>query len=279
MSNKSNNNKSKDNKSNNNKSNNNKSNNNKSKDNKSNNNNKPNNKSNNNNNKPTNNRFQILVQPDENTDTKPVKNDKILYDSSNNSFTKPSNFDRPRNNRIDDSRPKNNFKQREKEKEPVKEIVKEIVLTPDIFPELLSNNTNISQVLYTTNFKDILTKVQPEININKNIIKPGFVELTLVDRKIVTKYGPSTPSEKKNKAIEERLNSVDYCMNKVIVGLEQIWNNRKDEYDSINGEGSYDELYYLPQVYGPEYDNTIEDEEEDEMNPYDEYIYEDEYIE
>jgi len=246
-------------------------------------NNKPNNnKSNNNksnNNKPNNNnRFQILVKSDENTDNKLVKNDKILsvYNSSNNSFTKSSNnFDRPRNNRIDDTHSKNNFKQ--KEKEPVK--IPEIVLTPDIFPELLNTNTNISQVLYSTNFKDILTKVEPEIHINKNTIKPGFVEMTVVDRKIVTKYGTSTPSVKKNKAIEERSNNVDYCMNKVIIGLEKIWNNRKDEYDSINGEGSYDELYYLPQVYGPEYDNTIEDEEEDEINPYDEYIYEDEYIE
>ena len=245
-----------------------------------------------NNNKPNdNNRFQFLDKKDEIKDNKPVKNDKKLavYDSSNNSFTNPTKkFDRPQNNRRDDNRRDDNrrddnrrddnrrepnFKPRERE--PVK--IPEIVLTPELFPELISNNTTNNQLSDSTNFKDILnTKVEIEIITNENKIEPGFIEITVVNRKFITNCGPLTPSDKKFKEEEERENNVNYCMNRVVGVLDKLWKKHKEVYDSINGEGTYDELYYLQPVYGPEYDNDIEEEED---IPYDEYRYEEDPIE
>jgi hypothetical protein len=240
-----------------------------------------------------NNRFQFLDKTDEIKDNKTVKNDKKLavYDSSNNSFTNPTKkFDRPQNNRRDDNRRDDNRRDdnrrddnrrddnrskqsfRQREIAPVK--IPEVVLTPDLFPELISNNTTNTQLSDSTNFKDVLnTKVEIEIITNKNTVEPGFVEITVVNRKIITKCGPLTPSDKKFNEEAERENNVDYCMNNVIGVLDKLWKKYKEDYNSINGEGAYDELYYLPPVYGPEYDNEIEEED----ITYDENRYEDEY--
>jgi hypothetical protein len=177
-------------------------------------------------------------------------------------------------NRRDDNISKPNFKPRERE--TVK--IPEIVLTPELFPELISNNTSNTQLSDSTNFKDILnTNVEIDIITNENKVKPGFIEITLVNRKFITNCGPLTPSDKKFKEEEEKEKNVNYCMNRVVGVLDKLWKKHKEVYDSINGEGTYDELYYLPPVYGPEYDNDIEEEEED--IPYDEYRYEEDPIE
>lgn len=234
--------------------------------------------------KEQNTRFQFLDKEDEPSDTPNPKKEKIIstYDASSNSFTKasrnfdrPNNIDRPRNNRRDDNHSNSNFKPRVSE--PIK--VPEIILTPELFPELIQNSNNSSDnVSNSTNFKDILnTKIEPELDPNRNLVTPGFVEITLVDRKLVMKHGPITRSETKMNEKLERENNVNYCMNNVIIALGTQWDKYKKDYDDINGDGSYDGLYYLPPVYGPEYDIDPEDETTDEQihNEYEyEYVYE-----
>ena len=39
----------------------------------------------------------------------------------------------------------------------------------------------------------------------------------------------------------------------------------------MNGEGAYDEMYYLPPVYGPEYEDNSETEEDNEEEYFDNY--------
>jgi len=228
-----------------------------------------------------NSRFQFLDKEDAATDT---KKEKIMsaYDSSNNSFTKPSNnFERPQNNRRDDNRRDDNrrddnrrddnrrddnrrgFKPRALE--PVK--VPEIIFTPELFPELIHNSNNSQDNIETsTNFKDILnTQLEPEIDPNKNNVEPGFVEITVVDNKFIMKHGPPTHSEIKMNANLERENNINYCMNNVVIALGKQWTKYKEEYDNLNGDGSYDELYCLPPVYGPEYDIDTDEETSDEQ--------------
>ena len=64
-------------------------------------------------------------------------------------------------------------------------------------------------------------------------------------------------------------------MNKAIEIIQERWNKYKEEYDELNGEGSYDEKYSLSPVYGPEYDTEYENEDavDDEYNytSYDDY--------
>ena len=221
--------------------------------------------------KEQNSRFQFLDKEDEATDT---KKEKILsaYDSSNNSFMKPSNnFERPQNTRRDDNRrddTRRGFKPRALE--PVKVKVPEIIFTPELFPELIHNSNNSQDnIENSTNFKDILnTQIEPEIDPNKNNVEPGFVEITVVDNKFIMKHGPPTVSEIKMKANLEHENNVNYCMNNIVIALGKQWTKYKEEYDNLNGDGSYDELYCLPPVYGQEYDIDIEEETSDEQSHY-----------
>jgi hypothetical protein len=210
---------------------------------------------------------------------------------------KPSNnFERPQNTRRDDNRRDDNrrddnrrddnrrddnrrddtrrddtrrgFKPRALE--PVKVKVPEIIFTPELFPELIHNSNNSQDnIENSTNFKDILnTQIEPEIDPNKNNVEPGFVEITVVDNKFIMKHGPPTVSEIKMKANLERENNVNYCMNNIVIALGKQWTKYKEEYDNLNGDGSYDELYCLPPVYGQEYDIDIEEETSDEQSHY-----------
>ena len=231
--------------------------------------------------KEPNTRFQFLDKEDISTDA--TKKEKIIstYDSSSNSFTKstnnferPRNVERPRNNRRDDNNSNSNFKPKPKVSEPVK--VPEIILTPELFPELIQNSNNSSEnVSNATNFKDILnTQIEPEIDPNRNLVTPGFVEITVVNNKFIMKHGPPTRSEIKMNARLERENNINFCMNNVIVALATQWTKYKEDYDTLNGDGSYDELYFLPPVYGPEYDIDTEEETNDEqIHNESDYVY------
>ena len=232
--------------------------------------------------KEPNTRFQFLDKEDISTDT--TKKEKIIstYDSSSNSFTKSTNnferprnvecannFERPRNTRRDDNRSSSNFKPKESVKVP------EIILTPELFPELIPNSNNSSDnVSNATNFKDILnTKIEPEIDPNRNLVTPGFVEITVVNNKFIMKHGPPTRSEIKMNARLERENNINFCMNNVIVALATQWTKYKEDYDNLNGDGSYDELYCLPPVYGPEYDIEEEETNDEQIHNESDYVY------
>jgi hypothetical protein len=224
----------------------------------------------------SNNRFQFL-EPDE-TDNKPKKERKVIskYDSTDNSFTKPSIR---RDDRRDDRRGDyNNYKNRptpQKQPEPVKEVI--IDLTTEFFPDLVptkNETVNITQQPKSSlNFKDIVnTKIIPEtLPEEDEIINPGWVKISKskTSNELIWKYGPSTEYEKKINKQEELENDINYCMNRSIETMKYRWAKYKEEYDELNGEGAYDEKFTLSPVYGSEYDT--EDEEEYDNNNYDSY--------
>jgi hypothetical protein len=222
--------------------------------------------------KATNNRFQFLDQDLETDQGFRQKKDKkpISYDASNNSFTSqpnrqgitPSFYNRDRGH---------GFRKPEIIKPPP---VKEFDISTEMFPEIQGSSNNKEETVITpvsnkTQFKDIITKVNPELNkLEENKIKPGWVEISRVKGKTIFKGGPLTPYLIHLQEQEELENEPNYIMNKAISQMTVNRNRYIQEYNFFHGEGAYEELYILPPVYGPEYDT---DDEDDDTNSSDEY--------
>jgi len=186
--------------------------------------------------------------------------DVSAYNSINNSFkNRGSNPVRQEYNIRDEPRVYNNFKPQNRLQEPVKLIAEPLTL--DLFPELIPMFNILQPTIGITNFLDVLNtqaQIEPEVVSNENVVKPGFVELTMIDRKLIMKHGPPTASEIKRIEIKKLNNDINYCMNKEFFLISNHWAKYKEDYNSIYGEGFYDEVYSLVPVYGPEYD--IDDE-------------------
>jgi len=201
----------------------------------------------------TNNRFKFLDE-DENDKAsmfRPVKKEKKseVYESSNNSFTKErekSSFNNYKRN--------NSSNRINKEANIVKET--QIFNIEEIeFPEIVSN-TKTSETSSIFNFKDALKKQNETLknDLNENKIKPGWIELSLENKKIVSKEGPFTPYLLRQLEIEEYEETPHYIMNKACIEMNKNRVRYIEEYNSIHGDGAFEEKYILPPVYGPEYD-------------------------
>ena len=227
----------------------------------------------------SNNRFQFLDDPIDNNHTIKDKNPAIPYVSSEKSFAKSSNGrderrderrddrrddrrDERRDDRRDDRKPNNNFRnRREPEKIKIKQV--EINVETEYFPDLVPNKKDTDKK-ESTKFKDILTTQIEEIVNDGNNIRPGWVEIsrTKTTNKTIYNIGPY------NFQRQNPEKTPNYIMSKAIESMKYNWDKRKAEYDSINGEGAYDEKYILPPVYGPEYDSYDDDSYDDESDSY-----------
>jgi hypothetical protein len=218
----------------------------------------------------TNNRFHFLDEDNiTNEKFKSVKKEKKtdLYDSSNNSFTKEKNptHSQTRNynyNRNSSYNSFNSFNKNYKSPDKVKEV--KIFNIEEIdFPEMENNIISHQTSSVNVNFKDALNK-QNEIvlrtEIEQNNVKPGFIEISRINNKTVFKEGPLTSYmiEQNEKEVYE--NNPYYIMNKAICIMSKNWDRYMNEYDSIHGEGAYEEMFVLSPVYGPEYDTEEETE-------------------
>jgi hypothetical protein len=209
----------------------------------------------------TNNRFHFL--DDDNVANEKLKSVKKtdLYDSSNNSFTREkTRFNNNNNN--NNNRYSNSFN-RNKLSDKIKEV-KIFNIEETDFPEM--ENKIISQPTSSVNinFKDALNKqndVVQQSDIIENNVPPGFIEITRIHGKTVFKEGPLTSYMIEQKQKEEYQNTPHYIMNKAVCNMRKGWERYINEYNSIHGEGAYEDRYVLPPVYGPEYDT--EDELED----------------
>ena len=198
------------------------------------------------------NRFQILETVNKSLDKDNHHN--IKYDSKSNTF---KSYDRRVN---------------------LKETMHtSIELTPELFPILGTQyQTNISQEPHNyMNFKDIVNTNRPnDIIINdtdKDNVIHGWVEIykSNTSNEIIRNNGYS---KIQTEYIEENINT---SMNNIIDLMKQRWEIYKEDYDELNGEGSYDNIYTLPPIYGPEYeydndndDDNDDDDDNDEDNKY-----------
>ena len=66
--------------------------------------------------------------------------------------------------------------------------------------------------------------------------------------------------EKEKEKEKEKDKDIHDSMNTFINSMREIWDKYENEYDEINGEGSYDEKFRLDPVYGSEYDSESDEE-------------------
>ena len=229
--------------------------------------------------KETNNRFNFLDDEDTNKSSFKESSNKsnrkhIEYDASQNSFTQPSRpRDRDREPYRPNNRRNNDYKHRAREPSPPPVVVLD-ANDPTLFPELTPIKENTTTIFKeSTNFKDILTNVIEDEKPKVNPIPPGWVQLSLVNKKTVIEYGPKTSWMIKQEKEEEIQNQLyedpNYIMFEAIEQMKKSWDRYEKEYDELHGEGAYTERFRLPPVYGPEYDTESEEEhdsqDEDDM--------------
>ena len=202
-----------------------------------------------------NNRFNIL------NDDPPVKNTNVNDKKHFNDRGKRDNYNRDNRytNKIDDNR----FKT------IISEQPKLDINNIKSFPTLVNTKESDTIVQMSSNFKDILNNVIEEDTIeNSDIILPGWLKLTIINGK-VSKKEVKEQLEQLEQLEQEELN---YNMYKIGNALQTNYEIYEKEYDSINGEGSYDKNFRLSPVYGSEYDSNSESEENnDEHDNDDEY--------
>jgi hypothetical protein len=163
---------------------------------------------------------------------------------SNNPFLKPKNVDRftskkpnSRSNSKPTSRPSiNSFSSKKYEE---KEKQHDFIFTDEFFPILapIVSNKNVN-----TNFKDAL---EQHVIIEKSKTLPsGWIEI--------------------NKYKEEEDNTnYNLLMNNIIKTTLDKHYNHKLNFDSINGEGAYDELHYMKPIYDIDLDEDLDDHTDD----------------
>ena len=198
-----------------------------------------------------NNRFNLL------NDDPVVKNDTSVNDkktfNENRGRRDNNNYNNRYTNKIDDNR----FKS------IIPEQPKLDINNIKAFPSLVNTKEGDTIVHISSNFKDILNNViEEDIIENNDIIIPGWLQLTILNGKVL----------KKDIDDINNIDDINYNMYKIGKALQTNYEIYEKEYDSINGEGSYDKNFRLSPVYGSEYDSNSESEEKhDEQGEDDEY--------
>ena len=241
-------------------------------------------KTNNNNNissSSNNNRFRFLDLDTDlvpTYDSKPKKNHKsntgnnlINDDKKSNVFLNEKPYSRSNYNNINGNmhtkRYSNNSKIYEKKKEPI-----EFKFDNNLFPDLI--NECVNKPIKTENnlcFKEAIHFVKKDEPMEQNNIRPGCVELSFSNRKIVSNRGPLSASELKYKQQCIMENDPIYIMHTAVENMQINWERNRKLYDMIAGEGAYERDFVSPPVYGPEYDS--ESDSEDNYEDSDEELY------
>jgi len=204
------------------------------------------------------NRFNFLdsEEPNKKSLIKNKKNNQ-LYDSFNNSFTKKvysrNNDKKQRKQTETHISQKDNNHFRETPTTPEFSISDE--LFPSLTPLITTSQNNV------TNFKDALNQ-NNEIIVEEDItLRPGWVQISKVNNKIIINQANIGPYDIKRQQIQELHQDPNYIMNQLICSSQKNWLKHKTIYDKIYGEGAYDDLHYLSPMYDSDTDyNTDEDD-------------------
>lgn len=157
------------------------------------------------------------------------------------------------------------------------EVVKQTNFDMNIeeFPELVSQKNDESIILSNEKkFSDIVKTINTIEEDNSDIIRPGWITITKnkENGKIEVINGEITEFQRKQ---EELSQNMSHIMRQIDIALNEIWDRNIAVYDAINGEGAYEERFYLPPVYD-DFEDYGEDDEMDESNNNE--FYNDEYI-
>jgi hypothetical protein len=207
--------------------------------------------------KNTNNRFNNLI-----SDTQSV--------SSNNTFLQK----KQKNNDVDTK-----VSKKQTHMDVVKKVSdkkQKVFVLEDEFPLLCESQTTLIE--NTLKFTDAVNTVIPEEIVEEAKVLPKWVSYSRQNGNTIV-YTGSYILEKLRLEKEQQLleNTPKVLMKNVIDKLQKKWGKFKVEYDLIHGDGSYDNLYILPPVYGPEYELDDEDYYDDTNS--NEYLDTNEYFE
>jgi hypothetical protein len=205
-------------------------------------------------------------EPSKNSFTQPFKRDE-----SHNNYEDRNNRNVDRNNRnvdrFQNEQVNNRFKNNEK-----KQQSKIDFNDTNLFPELVNKENDSKNIkdddnIFSFKFKDILDDTTKKDDTQQIFqISPGWLQMTLVDRKIVTEHGQSTPYMEKIEKQKELENNIDHIMHNIVETLKINYEVYEKNYDLINGEGAYNEKFRLSPVYGSEYDTESESEDNGSNN-------------
>jgi len=139
-------------------------------------------------------------------------------------------------------------------------IDKQFIISDADFPVLIKNNNTTSDNTITTNYKDIIASNDSSTNLSQqNNILPGYIEISKINGKIYFKNGPLTPYQIKlnnlNKYEEYLSNDPNYIMNNAITFMKNNWEKYRLEYDSVYGEGAYEDKFIYKNDYETDYDS------------------------
>lgn len=214
--------------------------------------------------------------------TKPQEKRKNVEHTNVNTFLvdNDKNTRTINNTRKNDQRKNNDRKQMffSQPKEP-KPVATFDIMNED-FPELSPSassvtNTFDQQLEVGKNFIDIVNTVNI-VQEDTDKIYPGWIIISRdnTDNKIKITEGELTKYQLKKKETSMIEENLDFIMEQVHQELCKIWDKNIALYDSIHGEGAYQEVYYLPPVYDDFYkydDCETEDEDNFDGNDLDDY--------
>uniref|UniRef100_A0A6C0KNU1 Uncharacterized protein n=1 Tax=viral metagenome TaxID=1070528 RepID=A0A6C0KNU1_9ZZZZ len=183
----------------------------------------------------------------------------------NDNRTISSNFNKP-----ETSNGKYRFKNKNN-------LEKAFFIDDNDFPDLLNNKIN-SPNENSSNYKDIVSSDNIKNDLSQDIIvKPGIVDISYKNNKMVFLNGPLTSYQKsvlkQNEINEYLLNDSNYNMNKAIDFMRNNWENYRNEYDSVYGEGSFEEKFFYKDRDKLDLDILSDEESDIDDDDFDENQY------
>lgn len=147
----------------------------------------------------------------------------------------------------------------------------------ELFPELASLNLNKEQndEVPSISFLNALNTVKEEKE-DTDKIHPGWITMSFDKQRNIHIQcaDEKTFNEIKREQMEKDLEDPNLIMNKVIDFISERHEKYIREYDSIHGEGAYDEVYYMePMEFPYDDENDIYETGDDETydEAYDDY--------
>lgn len=161
-------------------------------------------------------------------------------------------------------------------------ISKKGVIFEAEFPLLCETHASIIPNENTFKFTDAVNTVIAEETIEEAKVLPKWVSYSRQNG-TTTVYQGTYVLEKLRLEKEQQIldNSLNNLMTHITDNLQKKWGKFRIDYDLIYGDGSYNDTYILPPVYGSEYDLDDDDYYEDASSNehFDTTEYFEEYIE
>lgn len=143
--------------------------------------------------------------------------------------------------------PRNDFRGFKEKKKVDVEFKAEV----EDFPELVGVNENTTKISEDCklNFKEASTKEINEDFTEGETIPYGWV--TYMKKNGEIKFYSNLPEEEQEESFHDEATNV-------FDSMIENWNNYKDSYDELHGDGAYDRLYNMPN-----YESIIHEDDED----------------